>query len=241
MELFKNDGWLAQNIGKPSFSFNAEAITPKELSSSLKNFKLEFEKDLFLFTKVPTHSTEVVYTLEKNGFNLIDTNVQLILDGTSDSKNYPSSETIVRFASQGDRLGVAKIAESSFVYSRFHLDTQISNDIANEIKRTWADNYFLNKRGDKMIVAEHQGEIAGFIQLLEKEDTFIIDLIAVKSTCHKKGIGLKMILFCLQHYNNQRGLVGTQVSNIPSINLYLKCGFKFSNSSYVFHYHHSTT
>jgi len=120
------------------------------------------------------------------------------------------------------------------------LDNKISNKISDEIKGKWVGNYFSGKRGDKMIIAKINNKIIGFLQLLKTKNEFIIDLIAIDKNYRNKGIALNMIEFA-ENYYFEKGyssvIVGTQISNIPSIKLYQKLGFNIEGAKYVFHYH----
>ena len=79
------------------------------------------------------------------------------------------------------------IAEREYDVSRFHLDPGIPDDVARSIKRDWVDNYFTGARGDRMFVAEHDGEVAGFQLVLDTPEAAVIDLIAVAGSGARSG------------------------------------------------------
>jgi ribosomal protein S18 acetylase RimI-like enzyme len=89
-----------------------------------------------------------------------------------------------------------------------------------------------------MVVAEVEGRIAGFLQLLCPDDKLIIDLIAVDQGQRRKNIASDMIAYG-QKNSHSAGVirVGTQVVNYPSLSLYEKLGFRVAGAAYVFHYH----
>jgi len=89
-----------------------------------------------------------------------------------------------------------------------------------------------------MVLAKHDsGQVAGFCQTLEPDrKTRVIDLIAVAESDRRQGLAQGMILYDL---GNKDLIVGTQVSNIPSIRCYESMGFKLIKSQYVFHFHGS--
>ena len=60
-----------------------------------------------------------------------------------------------------------------------------------------------------------------------RKNEVVIDLIAVDKKFRKKGIASKLIKGMINYYRKDYSIysVGTQISNIPSINLYEKCGF----------------
>ena len=141
------------------------------------------------------------------------------------------------FADKTHMKSAGKIARDNFIYSRFHLDPHIDNNIANQIKQNWVENYFLGKRGDKMVLALIDSEPVGFLQLRLKEKILFIDLIGVDKKEQGKGIASAMIRYANQNIEHSCIKVGTQIGNLPSIKLYQNLGFVFSGSDYVFHYH----
>ena len=238
----QKDTWLSSQIGRPCFTIKGINESSSELAELGAEFSALVQKHsqegIFAYTKIPTKKTYHIAPLQEMGFILVDTNVQFKRElGNTLNEGIEYSAFKVRWAKDADRAVLNEIAEKSFAFSRFHLDPTISNQTANNIKRSWVNNFFKGERGDRMVVGEIDGKPAGFIQILEREDHFIIDLIAVDNRYQKRGVAGRMMEFSFKHYKDLAYcLVGTQISNIPSINLYLKYGFKFHNSKYVFHF-----
>jgi len=67
----------------------------------------------------------------------------------------------------------------------------------------------------------------------------VIDLIGVNEKSKRKGLAMEMIAFAYQKCLKGNGTikVGTQIRNVPSINLYLNLGFRVNSISYVLHRH----
>ena len=63
-------------------------------------------------------------------------------------------------------------------------------------------------------------------------------MITVKENARGKGVGSKLIntMFSYYYKKNVEFLVGTQINNMPSVNLYQSLGFKFVDYSLVWHY-----
>ena len=228
MSFIVYDEWLSKIIGKKAYNLqNSFNVISKEY----------FPKDeIFIWTKIPILETDKLINLQKLGFYIVDTNVQL----SSKNFNHKYINNDVRFAKPEDEKSVKDIAKNSFELSRFHLDNQITQNTACKIKEEWAGNYFAGKRGKWMIVAEYKSTIVGFLQLLEKNNnTIVIDLVAVKKEHRGKGLAKNMIFFaylnCLNNITKVE--VGTQISNISSLNMYTKLGFFINSSSYVLHMH----
>jgi ribosomal protein S18 acetylase RimI-like enzyme len=190
----------------------------------------------FSYARIPTDDGRTIRLLEQCGFHLVDTGVTL---ETSVVREEPSVGRHVRFARPDDRAAVEGIARRSFAYSRFHLDLDIPKQMADEIKAQWAGNFFHGKRGDHMVVAEQDGRVVGFAQLLvDGGDAIIIDLIAVDGPYRGQGLAKEMIRLSASAVDGARVIrVGTQIANTPSLRVYQKLGFVIVSSSYVFHYH----
>lgn len=228
--MFTPDPFLAAILQRPAFHASVSKLDLALFSSG------DFS---FIDAKVPSYDTAACALLETAGFHLIDTNVQLDCDISSPwplEKN--SVAACVRFATPADKARIEHIASSSFTFSRFHLDPRISTAAANKIKSQWAGNFFSGKRGHWMVVAESAGEPAAFLQLLQKDDAIIIDLIGVASAHQRCGLGSAMIRFAMRECAPaSRMIVGTQISNVPSLRTYEALGFRVCSSSYIFHYH----
>ena len=133
------------------------------------------------------------------------------------------------------------IAKNAFKHSRFYKDPNIPNDLASQIKEEWVGNFFSGKRGKWMVVIEENSKILGFLQLIEKnQNTLLIDLIAIEENNRGKGFAKELIYFAYKNCLKNNGFieVGTQITNSPSIELYLKMGFNINSASYVLHFHH---
>src|SRR5262249_52847692 len=146
---------------------------------------------------------------------------------------------VSRFASPWVRPAVAAIATSSFEWSRLHLDPLIPKETADRSRRDWASNFFAGKRGDAMVVAEHDGAPAAF--LLAKGPaggTLTIDLIAVRPSFRHLGFGASCIRFAASRIAGTQSLrVGTQAANVGSLRFYESLGFRTVASHYVLHLH----
>ncbi|MEW6664760.1 MAG: GNAT family N-acetyltransferase [Thermodesulfobacteriota bacterium] len=194
------------------------------------------EKPVFAYSKVHVSDYLGARALADLKFRIVETNVTL--EKPLGRKRGQTGSGEARLAVPGDREAVAGVAGRSFLYSRFHADPLIPAGMANEIKARWAENFFLGKRGDSMIVAGVGSRITGFLQLLHSERELVIDLIAVDPEFRKRGTARNMITFAANRLDGfDRMRVGTQVANIPSVRLYESLGFRVANATYVFHFH----
>ena len=234
------DPWFSEVMERNVYKvFIEEPLSPGSQptkSNSEISIQALQKRPVFAFSKVDASATSKTAYLESIGFRLVDTNVTF--DKKIEKKNFVDT-TEVRVAQSNDRSSVEQIARESFIFSRFHLDPQMSIDLANRIKEEWVRNYFLGNRGDAMIVGLIDGCVAGFLLLMElDDDTILIDLIAVHNAYQRHGLASKMIHYISTVYPNATQLrVGTQVANIPSIRLYEKLGFRLFQAQYVLHFH----
>jgi len=235
---FRKDYWLTAQLGKPVFYLNPVDLDENTFFNNWEEFKREYEdENYFIFSKISTNSVNMWQCLEKADFKLIDTTVKFELHSNILSERKQQKDIGICFAEKKHQKAAGKIARDNFIYSRFHLDPCIDNNIANNIKQNWVENYFFGKRGDEMVLALMNGEPVGFLQLIIKDRELFIDLIGVDKIAQGKGVALAMIQFASQNIEHSCIKVGTQIGNLPSIKLYQKLGFVLTGSDYVFHYH----
>ena len=209
-----------------------------DFSQDWNEFRSDHIKEnYFVFSKISTNSVNMWQCLEKANFKLIDTNVKFELNNNKLSEKQQHNDIEICFAEKKHQQAAGKIARNNFIYSRFHLDPLIDNDIASQIKQNWVKNYFFGKRGDEMVLALLNNEPVGFLQLIIKDKELFIDLIGVDKIAQGRGIASSMIQFASENIKRSCIKVGTQIGNLPSIKLYQKLGFVFIESDYVFHYH----
>jgi ribosomal protein S18 acetylase RimI-like enzyme len=237
---FESDNWLSGRLGCDAFrlisgSSSDEQALPGGDGSSLAPG--------FYHAKVSTRDIALLRDLQARGFYVVDTNVTFerapgLLGGPPSSGN-----VTVRNAAPRDTDEVLDIAATCFVYTRFHLDPQVSNEAANAIKREWIANYANGSRGEELLVAELDGKVAGFLAVLRGHSPApgdrIIDLIGVAQDCQGRGVGKALVRHFVEASQGRCALlrVGTQVANIPSIRLYEQSGFRLAGSNYVLHAH----
>ena len=152
--MFRKDEWLSEQIGKSVYQLKANDLLEDNFSQDWKEFRMDHIKEnYFVFSKISTNSVNMWQCLEKANFKLIDTNVKFELHGNISSDSKHQKDIDICFAEKKHQQATGKIARDNFIYSRFHLDPLIDNDIASQIKQNWVKNYFFGKRGDEMVLA----------------------------------------------------------------------------------------
>ncbi len=227
-EIIQYDEWLSSKLG-----YNAY-----HLSESFS--KIDFSKisgqNYFIDAKIDVASTEKIPFLCSSNFNLVDTNIQL----KKETFDLDVKDSSCGFADVDDKEVIAKIAQSCFTKTRFHLDPFIPKETANIIKADWTRSFFEGKRGNWMIVAKENNTVYGFLQVISNPSIgLIIDLIGVDRPHQGKSYGTKMIAFALKNCPTEKKsvIVGTQLCNTDSLNFYQKLGFSINSAKYVFHLH----
>ena len=241
-KFFIYDKWLADIIKCDAYQIIAsdefirkagEPDTPvaRQLDE-MQNSKV------FIYARVAADNLTVVRFLEEKGFNLIDTTA--IFSKLVEPEIRVQVDGNVGFAVADDEERLVSLSRRSFEYSRFHLDSAFTPDVADETRARWVQSYFSGDRGNAIVVAREENVLVGFLLLIYRENnTLVIDLIAVDRDFRRRGIAGDMIRFAEANcpgYSNIR--VGTQIANLPSIHFYESLGFRIVESQYVFHYHH---
>jgi GNAT superfamily N-acetyltransferase len=197
-------------------------------------------RPVMIEAKVPVDRVADATRLTALGFNLIDTSIQLDVDISRIAANAPATGAgwMVREARPADRSSVERVSAENLTTSRFHLDPQIDPRAASALKAAWAGNFFDGRRGDRMLVVDTAGAVGGFLLTLERGHEGVIDLVALEPSVRGTGaLGALVREWVKQAAGLTRLVVGTQVSNVPSLRAYARIGFTVRGASYVMHYH----
>ena len=89
----------------------------------------------FAYAKLPTTDHHAIAALEASGFHLVDTNV--VFEKQLAGCEAALSVCEIRSALPEDEQAVVALARNGFGFSRFHLDPQVQNEVANRIKAQW--------------------------------------------------------------------------------------------------------
>jgi ribosomal protein S18 acetylase RimI-like enzyme len=233
------DGMFSQIMGHPAYKVTlSRNLLEADTTQQNQALALLQQGPVFAYAKIEPTDLPALRWLYQHGFDLVDTST--VFDKALEPNLPLTGQSEIRFATPADAKQTIEVARHSFQYSRFHQDPRIERHIADEIKAVWVGNYFSGQRGQAMVLGLVNGQVAGFLQLLYKGDTLVIDLIAVGRDYRRMSIGRDMIAFaqtyCPPH---PRMLVSTQLANIPSMRLYEAMGFRFHSAQHVLHYHAS--
>ncbi|HWC77977.1 MAG TPA: GNAT family N-acetyltransferase [Blastocatellia bacterium] len=239
---FREDPWLSGIFGRKVF----ELVLSSEEMIDFSQRELEEmseESSAFCFARVATDRLSVVRLLTGSGFNVVDVNITLERKPSPFTDSSPARGLEVRDVEADDAEALLSIAGTSFTYSRFHVDPLVPNSIANEVKRAWIESYLERRRGERLLVCEREGVVAGFLAVLRTSSdgaaVRVIDLVGVARAHQGFGIGTALVeSFIGDSYGVCDLLrVSTQVGNVPSMRLYERSGFRMAKTAYVLHAH----
>lgn len=179
----------------------------------------EFSNDFYLGKKSKAYITDCAVTLKKEST-------------AYSSEDYGDIE--IRPATEEDLPWITEIAGNAFVNSRFYNDPEITDEQVSKLYKSWVKNA-LSDENKAIFVTEDKN---GFIIYLQNGDQAHINLIATGGTNRKKGVGTALVKYA-DNYAFENGckdfFVGTQATNIPAVNLYTKCGFRFFKTTRIYH------
>ena len=231
--LTASTGWEVQRLDYPLDTLESEVRSALQVVAGSGDHVL-------IFCMVDTSAVEPCWQLLNSGFFPVD--IRISLESTGRTHHQEHSH-LVRRVNPADREEVLRIAESSFQFSRFHLDPRIPNDIADRIKRRWVESYFDGTRGDVLYVAYLRGQAVGFLATMITSDRqgeiAVIDLIGVDRNARGLGVGASLVSYFEKEWLDQFRVlrVGTQAANTSSIRFYENQGFRVRSSEYILHAH----
>lgn len=240
LEIFTEDSWIAATTGVKCFNYKSNCnLDDDGLKKAMQ--AAAADDDAFFYAKVPTDHLQQVSVLMKAGFFLVDTNVVLQRRFVPSG---PPIQTDIEIIEAGleHHSALQNIAAGCFRYSRFHQDPFFPELAANHLKRRWVENYCLGRRGTVLYAALLHGRPVGFLAVLEsfgKDSVAVIDLMGVETAYQGRGVGRALVARFIEEWQGRADhlVVGTQITNRPSLALYLSFGFQIMNSAYVFHAH----
>lgn len=234
--------WESGLFGKNCFLMRIEGNRPSEARDSGIFHEALESIDGFLrkagpsmiVTKVPCHWTDERMGLERSGFHLMETQLIFSFEGGGFPAELP--EGIRSFAPR-DEDALLEIAGTAFSLSRFHMDPELSNELADNSRQEWVRNG-IQGRADFVLVHDDSGMADGFVLGKIKDGTVRLDLIGVSPKNQGRGIGSALIIgFLCRCKSTGTAEVATQAHNIASIRAYEKAGFRLKESVYTYHRH----
>lgn len=145
---------------------------------------------------------------------------------------------IVQASVLPDSIGRQLIVErSDFIYSKFVCDPELDRRSGYKVYEKWLDNARFSDN-KFFIYCMDSDRLAAYILFNIKDETLTIELVKVNAAYQGRHFATKLLTE-LQSYAASRGCtvmrVGTQLNNIPAVNLYHHFGFKDVSRTSVYH------
>jgi ribosomal protein S18 acetylase RimI-like enzyme len=220
----REDAWLGERLGRTAWTV--------EVGDTIEDVRTHGAG--FFQARVATDEVARVGALEDAGFRTIDVNVTFRREP---GRLAAGAAGGVRDGRPEDRDAVVTIAERDYLVSRFHLDPEIPAAVASTIKRDWADNFFRGASGDRLLVAAPNGDVIGFLLVLDRAEGSIIDLIAVATEARGQGAGRALVCGLVESRPARSVVAGTQISNVGALRFYERLGFTVYQTQFVLHRH----
>ena len=101
------------------------------------------------------------------------------------------------------------------------------------------ESYLLGQRGEEMLVAEADGEAVGFLAVMRRETTRVIDLVAVDPEHRDRGLGRDLVARFMRDSEGacERVQVGTQAANLGATRFYERLDYVVDATAYDLHLH----
>ena len=187
--------------------------------------------------RIPEIDTGTGLVLQSSGFSIVECLLSL---STPLAPAAPRSVKEFARVTPEEAAACGEIARMTFAHDRFHVDPEIPDRLASELKYQWASNA-CKGRSDVVFAAHETGELVGFNACLLRGTTAVIDLIGVAPGARGQGLARRLVEAALDYYGGRATQlqVGTQSRNFGSLALYQRCGFRVTNSYFTFHLHQS--
>jgi len=232
LKIFTKDIWLSSVLSVASYKLN-------NFSEEIGKEILKLPSPNLIFFSVNASEDDYIEKLEHDGFYYVDSNIQFESPREKILITKINPDFNIRFAEIIDKEKIIKIASESFKNNRFYRDPRISNDDASKIKKEWVLSFFKKKRGDHIFIIEYQKKICGFLLVILQDKKLIIDLIATSHEMRGMGVAKNLISYAVENNDLDFDViqVGTQISNIISVNLYTSMNFKPISINSIYHRH----
>lgn len=205
-----------------------------------------------LTARADTGDLALIHSLEHHGFQLLDgiQTFALRFDGSTAAPNANVTATW----EAGCRIGlfepwqldgVVDLAGQAYRFDRFHADSALTRETANQLHRDWLRNSCLGKAADAVFVASRSSEVLSYVTVsFDKElercsgrKLAVIVLVATSESARGQGLAkrtTRQTLDWLQAQGAHAVTVGTQLRNVAAGRLYESAGFRLAATSLTF-------
>jgi dTDP-4-amino-4,6-dideoxy-D-galactose acyltransferase len=169
--------------------------------------------------------------------HFLQTDLRMTFEKLLGREGIPDSEAMVRPAREADLRSLQAIAAKGHRDSRFYFDHHFDRSKCDLFYETWIENSF---RGfaQAVLVAESEGQPAGYVTCHLREHDSQLGLIGVADTHRGEGLGTRLVQGFLSwslRQGAQRATVVTQGRNVRAQRLYQRNGFVTSSFQLWYH------
>lgn len=225
-----DSGFFKIRCGKAQLT---PAVTEQELESLFSGLG---EFDFVTIQNIGNDVSVNRAVAERTKAYLVDVNIQLekniSIGVCPDSVIVPASEL------REQLLGQLTVEESDFCFSKFVLDPEMKKRNAYRVYEQWLGN--APKFANKYFALRMDGStVAAYILFSILEEVATLELVKVDSSYRGQHLAADVIS-SVESFAAGRGCslarVGTQLNNIPAINLYHNQKYKEISRTAIFHY-----
>lgn len=164
-------------IDSNRFGFNIAKVNNLEILLK-ENIFQEFKKEgvKLIISRIFTEKINEINFLENKGFRIMDiqSTYRFDIDKYKIDLSFLNPDIIIRDAKDIDIMELTAISKESFEeYGHYFADNRLDNKVCREIYDDWIRRSIIDKNvADKVLVAEINGEIAGFLsfKIFEKNN-----------------------------------------------------------------------
>ena len=215
-------------------------VTPEELERALDESARSGVK--LLIHRCSMDNFDLVHSLEKHGFELMDTIVRFHLNLAGTEITSVPGSAVIRPHAKNEVDDIAEVARAAFAegVDHFHCDLRLDRAKCDALYAEWARNSCLDRNlADEVLVAEMDRRVAGLLTLrLVSSKVGDGTLFGVAPQFQGKGVGKALMVaginWCKAH-DLEWMEEGTQVNNYASQSLWTGLGFRVYASWHTFH------
>jgi dTDP-4-amino-4,6-dideoxy-D-galactose acyltransferase len=220
------------------FSRRIARVSPKRLAQpDIGEIFLWCRKNAIdcLYFLAGSDDSETISLAEDNGFRLVD--LRLTLETRVSQNANGRQHEGVRVARPADIPALREIARTSHRQSRFYSDSRFPVDLSDDLYAVWIEKS-CNGFANTVLVAEFNGEPAGYVTCSVSHSEGQIGLLGVSQASQGNGVGRALVESALNWFASQNVelvRVVTQGRNRNAQRLYQRCGFLTHSQELWYH------
>ena len=222
--------WDSAFFGRRIARVNGNRLTGKRADQVLAWCKAEKIDCLYFLAE--SDDAETVQAVEARSFALVDVRLTLVRND-----DIPAQPSGIRLNRAEDVESLKAMARTNHRDTRFYYDGHFSVEAADQLYETWIERSCISY-ADVVLVAERDGQPAGYITCDLHEDYGQIGLLGVGEVWQGHGIGPALIDGALRWFGergSERVQVVTQGRNVRAQRAYQRCGFVSSQLQLWYH------